>query len=60
MVYTLLIGVLTLEGLSEGQTCDACPLGQGEIDKLAVNSYLSAYNQRSTRQDAVMESDYVS
>ena len=34
MAYTSLAVVLTIEGLSEGQTWEACPLAPGAIDKL--------------------------
>ena len=60
MSCTLLVGVLTLESLGEGQIWEACPLGQGAIDKLALKLSPKSLQQQSTRQDTVMESDHVS
>ena len=33
MAYSSLVWILALEGLGEGHTWEACPLGQGAIDK---------------------------
>ena len=33
MAYLSLVWILALEDLAEGQTWEACPLGQGAIDK---------------------------
>ena len=60
MSYTSLVAVLTIESLSEGQTWEACPLGQGTIDIFAPKLSTKHLQPTIHQQDAVTESDHVS